>query len=728
MVVVVHLGLDEVVALRVRALAGPAHRGVPNVVQRLEAEVAKHRAQLRESVDIRESRREDKHNDHQHEDQRSAAREARVRGTRHLHLGGLEAVGAGIAGNLSVRIGKKHARTGAVDLVRRQHFVHVVGLAVHVANDADEAHLALEVGPRALAVPLLHRVLELLAVEAFRRLLPPRKLRLLPQQTPVHRRAAHVPSASGWGPGLEVGARRVRRPETFAGRLLQGREVHVEHHAGVASARAVHEQFRGGRGGVGDDVFDHNAVLAHVEVVPRHSLVPGEDHLLAPLRRLRHHDQVPVRRDLVDVDALVGLDPRAPAVARQIRVHLVLLVRQVLAHVARGHDQAQPVRRRVHGRVVVVVADPVEVQEAAPGFAARVRVPERIHLGGLQVVPDRALGERDDGASEGRLAPALRLGVPAIHLRLVRVLLVVVVRRLVQVVCLLVLQVPVVVGGVRVALVGDVNALQRLHLVELAIAVAVAEVICKGERVSDPGLVGNVNMPDAGVIRARFFAVVDLDHHAALGRVENRVTLLAQLDRESRRFKLSPAVGGNLKRHRLRLHVLHLGDEDISVGDQKFIAVLHRCVQGTALVVCIDKVDACVPQRQALLVAALLTEMRKINSVLHLVRLVPPRELDNVRGHQLERVAAVLRQVQHVLAHPVVAVRAVAGVRPRREQTPQRTRRVEDKGVNHVLVLQDTPVAACVVRHKMHQLVRRNQNRRIVVRIRHHAVHTRGIR
>ena len=186
--------------------------------------------------------------------------------------------------------------------------------------------------------------------------------------------------------------------------------------------------------------------------------------------------------------------------------HLVLLRRQVVAHVARGHHDADGVLRRVER--APRVGDAVQVERARGvlvGAAREVLAHVRLR-GRLEGRPAAALVEGDLGA---QTRPLVRLGV-----------------------------------GVDL-LVRDVHALDALQLLEVAPALRVALVVAHRQREAQALSVGEVDVAVAGVV----VAVVDVEEDGPLRRVEYRVRVLGELEWEARLLERARRVRGHVEVH-----------------------------------------------------------------------------------------------------------------------------------------------------------------------------------
>mmetsp|Transcript_4511 Transcript_4511/g.10922 ORF Transcript_4511/g.10922 Transcript_4511/m.10922 type:complete len:314 (-) Transcript_4511:827-1768(-) len=308
---------------------------------------------------------------------------------------------------------------------------------------------------------------------------------------------------------------------------MQGLKIQMVHH-GCGVPGSVEQKRSGGRVRTSHDVVHLEGITRHVKIVPRRSLIPGEDHLLRSLHIVRHHQQSSMVTDLVDESSLVSFKPRQPAVSGDVRVDLVLLKAQGLADVPRSHDDPDGCLCGVERGVVAEVGHAVEVEPALV-LRAVDRVPDAVHLRSLEVRPDAALVKGDhslDGVLifSFALHPVLLvhagLGEPLIldGLGLCRVL-----------------------GSFRILgrhlfEIRDVNPLQIQHLVEFAVPRGTPDIVGQGQGVPGARLIGDVHAAD--VVPSFSLPVVHVEDHGTLGSVENVVGLLIQIH-----VQLGPSEG-----------------------------------------------------------------------------------------------------------------------------------------------------------------------------------------
>mmetsp|Transcript_77260 Transcript_77260/g.196211 ORF Transcript_77260/g.196211 Transcript_77260/m.196211 type:complete len:353 (-) Transcript_77260:230-1288(-) len=281
-------------------------------------------------------------------------------------------------------------------------------LAVDRADLARKAHLALKILLCAGAVLARSWSLELLAVEALRRLLPPRVRDLASEH------ALFGALAVGGHPSLVVGGDGIRCPDTLAQRLPQRLEVQVVHHARVPSGAVEQELGRGGRR-LRHYVVHLQRDVRKLKVVPALALVPGKHNLLGLPYVVGHDHQAAVVAKLVDEGTFVRLRPSQAAVSGEEGVRLIRLKAQVRAHVASAHNDPDGILRGVERCIVLKVCNAMQMQPA-PVRRALDLCAARVHGRRLEVGPDAAFVEGDDRADDGLV---LRLGLgctPLVHL------------------------------------------------------------------------------------------------------------------------------------------------------------------------------------------------------------------------------------------------------------------------------------------------------------------------
>mmetsp|Transcript_7860 Transcript_7860/g.24657 ORF Transcript_7860/g.24657 Transcript_7860/m.24657 type:complete len:806 (-) Transcript_7860:23-2440(-) len=590
-----------------------------------------------------EAQRDDKEAD-EHEDAQAAVGDGQPVGAGHQHRGVVHAALARVAGNLAVAVGDlveaarravvRHQR-GGVALGARH-----AGTALHGAEVARVA-LPVLLGARAVLDPRLP--LELLAVEAGRVALSARVRDGVAQQALVAQ-----PPVRG-RPLLVVTALRLRRFLALARPHVHVRKVQRHHHT-VAAARPViprsvqQEPLRSGRR-LDDDVLHLHGRLGELKRLPRQALVPRVHHVLRGVLVVGHHDQCAVVAKLVDVRALADLEPGQARVAAEVRVDLILTLREVRAHVPRGHheahrrlgavERAPDVRHtvKVEGAVVITAAD-----WATSGILLR----------RTKVAPDTTLVESDH-RSDMRALECSGLAAALLLLALLR--LARLIRRS--------LGVRVIVVHV-VDVVGNVDALQTLHLLKVALAVRIPPVVRQRQGVVEADSVGNVDVAPSRAVAL----VVHVQEDGVLRRVQDGVRVLLDLEGQDGTAEPAAPVGGDGERD-LRLAVrVDLGDKEVLGGEEEAVAMLDEALLRLEQVVGAHEVDALVPVAEAL-VARLLVEHGGKDGVrgqavrLAALQVVHPVELDHVVGEELPGLPKVAGDEQ-VLVAVALSVRVVA--------------------------------------------------------------------
>mmetsp|Transcript_17424 Transcript_17424/g.52627 ORF Transcript_17424/g.52627 Transcript_17424/m.52627 type:complete len:325 (+) Transcript_17424:1222-2196(+) len=319
---------------------------------------------------------------------------------------------------------------------------------------------------------------------------------------------------------------------------------------------------------------------------------------------------------LVDEGPLVDLGPSKPTVTGHVGVGLVRLEAQVRPYVARAHDDAHGVLQGVEGGIVVEVCDAMKMKPT-PIFRTVHLLACGVHLRRLQIGPDATLVEGDYRADHAlRLRLALRRA-PLFNLCALRVGLLELVRLLGRFGLL-------ACGGrfagspsLGVTEVGHVDALEAENLVELAVARTAADVVLEGECVADTLLVRDVQVAHAG--GSALDAMIYMQHHSALGRVQDGVGLLIDLLREPGRFEALPAVGTYHQLHSLACGVFELGHKEKAVRDQELVAHGHKRCDTPAGVGRVGKLYVLGPHGQLGLIPLPLGEVREVDAVLLLV-------------------------------------------------------------------------------------------------------------
>mmetsp|Transcript_30940 Transcript_30940/g.49705 ORF Transcript_30940/g.49705 Transcript_30940/m.49705 type:complete len:207 (-) Transcript_30940:184-804(-) len=182
-----------------------------------------------------------------------------------------------------------------------------------------------------------------------------------------------------------------------------------------------------------------------------------------------------------------------------------------------------------------------------------------------------------------------------------------------------------------------------------------------------------------------------MEHHCSLGGIEHRVRLLVDFRRQLSRPEVVAPIVAHHKVHSLRSNILHLRDKDEAMRHEELVPLTHQSLDLSSAVVCVREVDVFGPDVELRLVALLIAEVREVDPILLLLGAITPAELHNVRGHQGEGLAKILRQVEHVIAGAVILLLGicvflgrllVTAVGPGRHQEPLGSRLVEDDSVD----------------------------------------------
>ncbi|GIX64150.1 bifunctional acetaldehyde-CoA/alcohol dehydrogenase [Babesia caballi] len=630
--------------------------------------------QLLVAGDVDNAHEDEGENNYNRQNHLTALGKRRMRRAGHRHLVRNPAGHTDVAGNLAVSVRPEVARRCAA-LPHQPLALNLAGVA---ANRTRKANFTLVVVRRAAANLALHGRLELLAVEALRRLLAALVGHLAAQQALVAVRVRRVPR-------LVVAGAGVYAPDALAQRLPQRTEVEVERHPDPVPV-AVQNKVKRGALRLDHHVVDAQVVLAEVEVEPGGSLVPRKHHLLRLALVLSHHYQPAVVTKLVNERALVRLNPRQPAVPTQEGVHLRGVKPQVVADVPRREHEPRSLLHGVKGRKVLVLRDSVQVQETL-ALLTVVGLALRVHLGGLQVVPLGALVEGDHGAHVGlnlrvRHVPAallVKLALGPVHLR--------------HELALGVENPPRVIPEV-----GDVHTIQRVNLVEFALPRRRPDVVRQRQRVPQPLCVRNVHVAHLDV--AAFVVVAHVDDHRPLRGVQDRVAPLLQVLRQYRPVEGRRVVRTHVEIDRLPAAVGHLGDEDVVARHQKLVAALHDDGGASPEVVRVHEADVVVPPVLLRLVPRLEGVPAVVDAVLRLGRGVAPAELRDVLRNAVERAAHVPRDEYRVDA-VLIALRGEARALPGAEQRPRGLHRVEDPHVHRALIADRHEAVSRVPRYEM---------------------------
>mmetsp|Transcript_53077 Transcript_53077/g.119364 ORF Transcript_53077/g.119364 Transcript_53077/m.119364 type:complete len:319 (+) Transcript_53077:310-1266(+) len=123
-------------------------------------------------------------------------------------------------------------------------------------------------------------------------------------------------------------------------------------------------KLQGKRMRLNDDIVDIHLLVCEDEVVPSVALVPGVLQNLCRLHPVSHHKQASMVSILVDISPFRSLLPSHSTVTRDISIHRVAVVFQVLANVSRAHDDAESISVRVHRHETPELSDVMQMQRA----------------------------------------------------------------------------------------------------------------------------------------------------------------------------------------------------------------------------------------------------------------------------------------------------------------------------------------------------------------------------